>query len=93
MKQKLEPLFIKFEIFNINQLLDFEIAKFLFFFQKISLSQSFNNYFYYFKDITFCQSRKAEKNDFYLLLYKAKRAHLLKNQPNSWELRFGIIHP
>ena len=29
MKQKLEPLFIKFEIFKINQQLNFEIAKFI----------------------------------------------------------------
>ena len=32
MKQKLEPLFIKFEIFNTNRLRKFEIAKFMFLF-------------------------------------------------------------
>ena len=29
LKQKLEPLFIKFELFNINHLLHFEFAKFM----------------------------------------------------------------
>ena len=52
MKQNLEPLFIKFEIFNTTQLLNLEIAEFMFLFQKNNLPQSFDNYFYYIQDIT-----------------------------------------
>ena len=36
-KTKLESLFIKFEINNISQLLNFEIAQFMFLFQKNNL--------------------------------------------------------
>ena len=73
-KQKLEPLFIKFDIFNIDLLLNFEIAKFMFLYQRKKLPQLFNNYFYYIKVITSRQTRKADKDDLYLPLYKAKRA-------------------
>ena len=73
-KQKLEPLFIKFEIFNINQLLKFEIAKFMFLFQKNNLPQSFNNYFCCIKDMISRQSKKVDKDNFYLPLCKTKRA-------------------
>ena len=73
-KQKLEPLFIKFEIFNIDQLLNFEIAKFMFLYQRNKLPQLFNNYFSYIKIITSRQTRKADKDDLYLPLYKTKRA-------------------
>ena len=73
-KRKLEPLFIKFEIFNIDQLLTFEIAKFMFLYQRKKLPQLCNNYFYYIKVITSRQTRKADKNDLYLPLYKTKRA-------------------
>ena len=52
MKQNLEPLFIKFEIFNTTQVLNLEIAEFMFLFQKNNLPQSFDNYFYYIQDIT-----------------------------------------
>ena len=65
-KQKLEPLFIKFELFNINQLLNFEIAKFMFLFQKNTLPQSFNNYFCCIEDIISHQSKKVDKDNFYL---------------------------
>ena len=74
LKQKLEPLFIKFEIFNIDQLLNFEIAKFMFLYQRNKLPQLFNNYFSYIKVITSRQTRKADKDDLYLPLYKTKRA-------------------
>ena len=67
-KQKLEPLFIKFEIFKINQLLSFEIAKFMFFFQTNKLMQLFNNSLYYIKVITSRQTRKANKDNLCLPL-------------------------
>ena len=73
-KQKLEPLFIKFKIFNIDQLLNFEIAKFMFLYQRNKLPQLFNNYFSYIKVITSRQTRKADKDDLYLPLHKTKRA-------------------
>ena len=72
-KQKLEPLFIKFEIFNIDQLLNFEIAKFMFLYQRKKLPQLFNNYFYYIKVIISRQTKKADKDDLHLPLYKTKR--------------------
>ena len=58
-KLKLEPLFIKFEIFDklINQLQNFEIAKFVFLFQRNKLPQIFNYYFY----STSRQIRKMDK--------------------------------
>ena len=73
-QQKLEPLFIKFEMFNINQLLNFEIPEFMFLFQRNKLSQLFNNYFFIIKVITYCQTKKTDKDDLYLPLYKTKRA-------------------
>ena len=73
-KQKLEPLFIKFEILNIDQLLNFEIAKFMFLYRRKKLPQLFNNCFYYIEVITSRQTRKADKDDLYLPLYKTKRA-------------------
>ena len=86
-KQILEPLFIKLEIFNINQLLHFEIATFMFLFQRSKLLQLFNNYFYYIKVIISCQTRKADKDDLFT------KQNVLKNQSNSWELRSGMIYP
>ena len=88
MKRKLEPLFIKFEICKINQLLNFEIANFMFLFQRNKLPQLFNNYFCYIKVITSRQTTKADKSDLYLSLYKTKRA---QKSIKYIGVRFGMI--
>ena len=74
MKQKLQSSFKKFEIFKINQLLNFKIAKFMFLFQRNNLLLLFNNYFYYIEVIPSRQTRKADKDELYLALCKTKRA-------------------
>ena len=51
MKQKLEPLFLKFQIFKNNQLLTDKVTIIIY------------NYFYYIKVITSRQTRIMDKDD------------------------------
>ena len=46
----------------------------MFLYQSKKLPQLFNNYFFYIKVITSRQTKKADKDDLYLPLYKTKRA-------------------
>jgi len=73
-KQKVDPIFKKFQILNINQIFHFEIAKFMYFFWSNDLLQTFNKYFYYVSEITTRSSRKTGKNDLYLSWYKINQS-------------------
>jgi len=72
-KQKLTPLFLKYNILSINQQFKFEIAKFMFLYRKSKLPQTFDLYFKYIDEISPYSTRKSEK-DFCMPLYKTTRA-------------------
>jgi len=73
-KQKLAPLFLKYDILSINQLFKFEIAKFMFLYGKSNLPQTFDLYFKYIDEIYPYSTRKSERMEFYMPLYKTTRA-------------------
>jgi len=68
-KQKLAPFYLKYEILSLNQLLKFEIAKFMHRYWKGKQPDVFNDYFQLVKTIS---SYSCEKKYFYLPLVKTK---------------------
>jgi len=54
-------------------MLKFEVAKFMDLFENGKQPHVFDGYFHYMKDISSYNSRIAERNDFYLPLFKTKR--------------------
>jgi len=71
---KLAPFYLKNEMLNFNQLLKFEIAKFMHRYWNGKLPDVFNDYFQLVKTISSYSLRSLEKNDFCLPLVRTKRA-------------------
>ena len=85
-KQKLEPLFITFEIFNIDQLLNFEIAKFMFLYQRKKLGKKtrYRNYLTILSIILKLSVLLAKpgKQTRMIYTYPSTKQNVLKNQSN-----------
>jgi len=72
-KQKLAPLYAKYEILKIKKILKFEVAKFMYLFENGKQPRVCDDYFHYVKVISRYNSRIVERNDFYLPSFKTKR--------------------
>jgi len=54
-------------------MIKFEVAKFVYLYGNGKQPHTFDDYFHYVKNISSYHSRMAERNDFYLPLYKSKQ--------------------
>jgi len=71
---KTSSVVLKYNILSINQLIKFEIVKFIFLYRKSNLPETFDFYFKCIDEISPYSTRKSERKEFYLPLYKTARA-------------------